>query len=114
VFRETYRGTIEKKTVRALKIVGHSELFHPKDFKFQKLKDQGSTPGSDPTITSNWVDIDGASFTGIDTFQETAGFIHFFSIPIETAGIRVVITDSEFPDDSVFLDQASQRHPNLG
>ncbi len=105
VFRDTYRGAIEKKSVRAIKIVGHSELFHPKDFKFQKLKDQGGTVGSNPTVASNWVDIDGASFTGVDTFQETAGFIHFFSEPIATAGIRISISDSEFPDDSIIADQ---------
>jgi len=54
----------------------------------------------DPNLNSSWENIDQASFTSIDTFQEGFGFTHIFPEAIEVKGIRVRITSSVYPDDS--------------
>jgi hypothetical protein len=94
VFRDPYRGEVLTKEVKSIAIFGYNEDFYPKTFKFQSLRG-----GKDPTLNSSWLDIQGASFTGIDTFQGGLGFTHIFPEPISTTGIRVYITDSEYPDD---------------
>ena len=97
VFRDPYRGTIETKTVSSIRVIGFNSQFYPKDFKFQKL----NSLTSDPNINGSWTDISGSSFLSINTYQSGLGFTHILTDPVETSGIRLYITNSQYPDDSV-------------
>lgn len=110
VFRNTQTDQIETRAVKALKLKGFNESFYPKDFSFQKLRQNSDGSIKDPNLNSSWEDIEDASFTDIDTFQEGFGFTHVFTETVETKGIRVLITESQFVDDSV----ESQIDPDTG
>lgn len=96
VFRDPYRGDIQTKEIKAVKVLGFDDEYYPTDFKIQKLKE-----GFDPNLDTSWQDIDDASFTGVDTFQNGAGYVHIFPTAISTTGIRIYVTDSVYADDSV-------------
>lgn len=112
VFRDLFRGEVQQKTIRAIKIKGYNEKFYPTNFTIQKLKNNVSLPiSADPfsidstirrlSFDTSWEDIAEATFTGVDTFQSGFGFLHVFPTPIETRGIRIVVDGSAYPDDSV-------------
>ncbi len=101
VFRNVQSGENERKSIRAIKVRGFNERFYPTTFSFQKLEEFSTGVNKDPNLNSSWETIDQASFTGINTFQEGFGFTHIFTEAIEAKGIRVRITNSVFPDDSV-------------
>ena len=103
VFRDLYRGEILTKSVKAITILGADADFHPKSFIIQKLR-----TGQDPNLDASWLDIDNATFTDVNSFQDGAGFTHIFVEPVSTTGIRVFITDSEFPDDTVLTEISSE------
>jgi len=110
VFRNTQTDTIEIKNIKAIKIKGFNEQFYPTTFSFQKLELFSDGRNKDPNLNSSWETIEDASFSDINTFQEGFGFTHIFAEAVETKGIRVRITDSVFPDDSV----ESQIDPDSG
>jgi hypothetical protein len=101
VFRNVTTDVYETKAVKAITVRGYDENFYPKDFKFQKLEEESDGSIKDPNLDSSWEDIEDASFSDIDTFQDGHGFTYYFPAAVETKGIRVRITDSEYPDDSV-------------
>lgn len=112
VFRDTFRGTFLTQEVRAVKIKGFNEQYYPTDFKIQSLKssvtlseENTSAARSNNAILlardSSWEDIADNDFSGVDTFQSGAGFTSVFRTPVTTRGIRIYITDSVYPDDSV-------------
>lgn len=96
VFRDPYRGEILTREIKAITVLGKDENFYPKSFSFQSL-----ITGRDPTLDSSWSNITNATFTDVDTFQGGLGFTHIFVEPISITGIRIYITDSEYPDDTV-------------
>lgn len=98
VFRDPYRGSVLTREVKAVTIVGYDDEFHPTDFQIQSLDDSSS----DPTLNTSWSTISQGSFTGIDTFNEGLGFTFILPEALETAGIRIRVTDSAYPDfDSI-------------
>jgi hypothetical protein len=101
VFRNTQTGVYQSRQVKAIKIKGYNEQFYPTTFRFQKLRLNSDGSIRDPNLNNSWENIDDSSFTGIDTFQEGFGFTHIFPEAVEAKGIRIRITDSEYPDDSV-------------
>lgn len=112
VFRDNFRGTFLFKDVRAVKIKGYNEQYYPTDFKIQKLKNSITLSEENSTAArtsntallsfdSSWEDITDGDFSGVDTFQGGAGFTFVFRTVASTRGIRIYITDSEYPDDSV-------------
>lgn len=117
LFRDLFRGGFPQKEIKAIKIRGYNEAFYPTDFTLQKLKDSIvlSSENTPTAIASNanalslstsWENIEddsgvSVSFTGVDTFQDGFGFIHIFPTPVTTRGIRIVVNDSVYPDDSV-------------
>jgi len=100
VFRDLFRGDIFTREVKAITILGPDERFHPKSFTIQELR-----TGRDPNLDASWLDIDNATFTDVDSFQDGSGFTHIFPESIPTTGIRVFITESEFPDDTVITQE---------
>ena len=101
VFRNTQSDVIETKSVKAIKVKGFNEQFYPTTFRFQKLELNTLGDTKDPNLDSSWENIDQASFSSINTFQGGFGFTYIFQTAVEAKGIRVRITTSVFPDDSV-------------
>jgi hypothetical protein len=110
VFRNTQTGVYHSREVKAIKIKGYNEQFYPTHFSFQKLRLNANGSVRDPNLNSSWETIADSTFTDIDTFQEGFGFTHIFPEVVEAKGIRVRITASEYPDDSV----ESQVDPDTG
>ncbi len=101
VFRNTQTGIIETKSVKAIKVKGFNEQFYPTTFLFQKLELNSGGNIKDPNLNSSWENIDAASFSNLNTFQEGFGFTHIFPEAVDVRGIRVRISNSVYPDDSV-------------
>jgi len=97
VFHDAYRGDVITKEIKAITVLGYDTEFYPTDFKIQTL----TNSESDPTLDASWLDIDQASFTGVDSYNEGIGFTHIFINTIETSGMRVYVEDSVYPDESV-------------
>ncbi len=94
VFRDLYRGEILTKDVKAIKLLGFDDRYHPTNFSFQKLG-----TGKDPNLNTSWTTISNTSFTGEDTWNDGAGWTHIFPTSISTQGIRLRVTSSVFADD---------------
>lgn len=112
VFRDLFRGNFQAKSIRAIKIKGYNEAFYPSSFTIQRLRDSVvlSTVNSEAARNSNietlrldtsWEDIPNTSFTGVNTFQQGIGFTVVFPQAISTRGIRLVISASQYVDDTV-------------
>jgi hypothetical protein len=97
VFKDPYRGTIITKEVKAITILGYDEFFYPTDFQIQSL----NSTSADPTLDASWTTITDSTFTGVNTYNQGIGFTFIWPAVVETAGIRIYITDSEYPDESV-------------
>ena len=106
VFRDPYRGRVITKELRAITIMGYSQDFYPTDFQIQSLNNSTD----DPTLDTSWTTITQSTFTGVDTFNQGFGFTFIWVTAIETSGIRLYITDSVFPDESVL----NQPDPDVG
>jgi len=96
IFRDPYRGAITTQEVAAVFILGYSALFYPTTFQIQSF----ITGSVDPTLDSSWQNIAEANFTNVNTWQNGNGFRYVFATPVFTQGIRIVINNSVFPDDS--------------
>lgn len=113
VFRDPFRGDPEFKTVAGFRIKGYNEQFFPTDFVVQKLIDDVVLPQGltdDEAFQArqillndnNWKDInDEATFIGVDTFAGDFGFTEIFREGVLTRGLRFIINNSKYPDDSV-------------
>lgn len=97
VFRDPHRGDILTRSVKAVKILGYDEDFHPKDFEIQSL----DSPDADPNSDLSWTTINEGTFIGINTYNQGLGFTHILPEPLETSGIRLLVNDSEYVDDTV-------------
>ncbi len=104
IFRDTQTEVVSTKVIKAIKIRGYNEQFYPTTFSFQFLEEDSSGNIKDPNLNSSWTDIEGATFSSINTFQDGFGFTHIFVDAVETKGMRVRITASVYPDDSVESD----------
>ncbi len=104
VFRNLITELNETKAVKAITVLGFNDQFFPEDFKFQELREDTSGNIKDPNLNTSWSNIDDASFTSRNTFQEGFGFTHIFPKAIGTKGIRVRISKSEYPLDNVESD----------
>ncbi len=118
VFLDPFRGDEQIKEVKAIRVTGYNEQFHPTDLRFQSLEENSDGSAKDPNLDTSWSNIDDASFTGLNTFQEGVGFLHIFTTPVTTKGIRVRIIASEYPDDSVMtetneLNQINAAQPDI-
>lgn len=95
VFRDPYRGEILTKDVKAIKLLGFSELYYPTNFRFQSLES-----GADPNENTSWSTISSATFTGEDTWNNGAGWTYIFPTAVSTQGIRVRIDSSVYASDT--------------
>jgi len=112
IFRDAFRGDTLAKNVKAFRVKGYNDAYYPTTFKVQRLKDgisvpEGRTAGeraearTKMLLDSSWEDIENADFIDVDTFQDGNGFTFLLQEPVLTRGLRFVITDSVFVDDSV-------------
>jgi hypothetical protein len=104
VFRNTQTDIVETKAIKAIKVRGYNEQFYPTDFRFQKLRLNSDGTTLDPNLNSSWETITNAIFNNTDTFQEGFGFTHIFANAVDAKGIRIRISDSVYPDDSIVSD----------
>lgn len=96
IFRDPFRGEVLTKEIKAITIVGLDDSFHPTDFQIQKIVNINGDLNQD----ANWSTIPEATFSNVNTFNQGLGFTHIFTNPVETQGIRILITASKFPDFS--------------
>lgn len=111
VFRDPLTGVLQSKTVAAFKILGYSEKMFPTSFKLQRLRSASlliagtSAANNSSNIAAlqkenNWVDVPGASYADVDTFQDGLGYTAILDAPVSVVALRMVVTASEYPDDT--------------
>lgn len=120
-FRDNFRGAFLAKDVKGIKITGYNAFYYPTAFHVQKIKDSVFLPNAINAATRNavldrlrlsttWETIADSTVTDIDSYQEGAGYILLFALPVNTRGIRIVIDASAFPDDE---DQTVTQEPEV-
>ncbi len=97
VFRDPYRGEPITKEIKSITIYGYDTGYYPTDFEIQTL----ANSEADPTLDASWSAISQSTFAGVDSYNQGYGFTFIWVNAIESYGIRVYITDSVYPDESV-------------